>query len=315
MNPAKGDVVIELACRIDTHTIWKECKSRGVHFMNSGFDVWADVTLDLDMMNNVINDPLYTKGSGLTNVFSFGCNPGIASHFVRHGLTAATGIEDAREAAKAFGLRSISFNERDTQWPKAGSKGEAHFLATQLDVLYNTWSPGNYIVETGESTILYYGVPEEAKEVSSAGPAVVAWVPSGPTIGFMAPHDETFTIQVRRESPRGAAAPPQLVPRDGPLPPAAHRHVHPHRHVRARQPHAVPRIHGVGALRLGRLPRLPAPRDGARPGHRPRHHPRPAQLPPRVPPRRRPRSRPRLPRDGQHGQTPPPRPARSAPPR
>ena len=32
---------------------------------------------------------------------------------------------------------------------------------------------------------------------SCAGPAVVAWTPTGPNIGFMAPHDETFTIQVR----------------------------------------------------------------------------------------------------------------------
>lgn len=195
MNPAKGDVVIELACRIDTHTIWKECKSRGVHFMNSGFDVWADVTLDLDMMQNIFKDAVYSKGKGPTCVFSFGCNPGIASHFVRHGLFAATGIEDTKAAAKAFGLTSISFNERDTQWPLPGSAGEKKFLETQLDVLYNTWSPGNYIVETGESTILYAGCPEEAKTISSAGPAVVAWTPTGPNIGFMAPHDETFTIQ------------------------------------------------------------------------------------------------------------------------
>ena len=63
-------------------------------------------------------------------------------------------------------------------------------------MLYNTWSPGNYIVETAESTILYFCCPEEMKTISSAGPAVVAWTPSGPNIGFMAPHDETFTIQV-----------------------------------------------------------------------------------------------------------------------
>lgn len=30
---------------------------------------------------------------------------------------------------------------------------------------------------------------------TSAGPAVIAWLPSGPNIGFLAPHDETFTIQ------------------------------------------------------------------------------------------------------------------------
>lgn len=47
MAPAPGDVVIELATRIDTKTIWMEVKKRGCHFLNSGFDVWPDVTLDL----------------------------------------------------------------------------------------------------------------------------------------------------------------------------------------------------------------------------------------------------------------------------
>ena len=129
--------------------------------MNSGFDVWPDITLDLAGLDALAKDPLFSKGAGPTSVFSFGCNPGIASHFVRHGLTAATGIEDTREAAKAFGLRAVSFNERDTQWGVPGSAGEAKLISTQLDVLYNTWSPGNYLVETGESTVLYAGCPEE----------------------------------------------------------------------------------------------------------------------------------------------------------
>ena len=197
MQLVPGDVVIELACRIDTRTIWLEVKKRGCHFLNSGFDVWSDVVLDLDLMDKMAKDEAFSKGSGsgLTSIFSFGCNPGIASHFVRHGLTVATGIADAREAAKVFGLRSVSFNERDTQWGIPGSAGEKVLISTQLDVLYNTWSPGNYIVETAESTILYAGCPEEAKAINSAGPAVVAWVPTGPNNGFLAPHDETFTIQ------------------------------------------------------------------------------------------------------------------------
>jgi len=195
MQLKEGDVVIEAATRIDTQTAWREVKARGAHFMNSGFDVWPDVTLDLAGLDDLQADPAYNVGKGPTCVFSFGCNPGIASHFVRHGLTVATGIEDTKVAAEAFGLTSISFFERDTQWPSPGTPGEALYNSTQLDVLYNTWSPGNYIVETAESTILYAGCPEAAKTISSAGPAVMGWVPSGPSIGFMAPHDETFTIQ------------------------------------------------------------------------------------------------------------------------
>lgn len=43
MKLAAGDIIMELACRIDTRTIWLESKKRGCHFLNSGFDVWSDV--------------------------------------------------------------------------------------------------------------------------------------------------------------------------------------------------------------------------------------------------------------------------------
>lgn len=59
----------------------------------------------------------------------------------------------------------------------------------------NTWSPGNYLVETLESTCLYPGIPEEGAKCNAAGPTVLGWIPSGPIVGFMPPHDETFTIQ------------------------------------------------------------------------------------------------------------------------
>lgn len=193
MNLKEGDVVIELACRIDSATIWREVKTRGCHFLNTGFDVWADLELDLALIEALQKDAFFGKGK--TSVFSFGCNPGIASHFVRHGLYIATGIADAREAARAFGLRAVSFNERDTQYAAPGTAGEAKLNALQLDELWNTWSPGNYLVETAESTVLFAGCSEEAAKMSSAGPAVIAWIPSGPNVGFLAPHDETFTIQ------------------------------------------------------------------------------------------------------------------------
>ena len=43
MKLEAGDIIMELACRIDTRTIWLESKKRGCHFLNSGFDVWSDV--------------------------------------------------------------------------------------------------------------------------------------------------------------------------------------------------------------------------------------------------------------------------------
>ena len=192
---AAGDIVVELATRIDTVTMGAEVKSRGAHFLNTGFDVWPDVELDLNLLDGLRAHAAFKAGAGRTCVFSFGCNPGIASHFVRHGLRAVTGCTDMKAAAAAFGLRSIIFAERDTQWPVRGSKEEAFIADTQTTVLYNTWSPGNYIVETVESTILYAGCPEAATKVSAAGPAITSWTPIGPILGFAAPHDECFTVQ------------------------------------------------------------------------------------------------------------------------
>ena len=43
---------------------------------------------------------------------------------MRHALKVATGLDDTRAAAKEFGLKSVSFNEIDTQWGIRGSAGE-----------------------------------------------------------------------------------------------------------------------------------------------------------------------------------------------
>ena len=157
--------------------------------------MWPDVELDLNLLDDLKKHASFKAGAGRTCVFSFGCNPGIASHFVRHGLRAVTGCTDMKAAAAAFGLRAIIFAERDTQWPVRGSKEEKLIEDTQTTVLYNTWSPGNYIVETVESTILYAGCPPEATKINAAGPAVTSWTPIGPILGFAAPHDECFTVQ------------------------------------------------------------------------------------------------------------------------
>jgi homospermidine synthase len=199
-NLKPGDIVCELATRIDTPTIWAAVKAKKAHFANTGFDSWPDTELDLEGLDALKKHADFTTprndGTGSqTCVFSFGCNPGIASHFVRHGLAQATGEADAGKAAELFDLKSIVFEERDTQWSVLGTKEEEHLKSTLTSVLYNTWSPGNYLVETEESTLLYPGIPAPALELNSAGPTVLGWIPSGPIIGMMPPHDETFTIQ------------------------------------------------------------------------------------------------------------------------
>ena len=72
-----GDILLELATRIDTITIWKEAKARGLHFINSGFDAWGDVELELEGLDLLKADPLISAGKGPTTVFSMGSEWGV----------------------------------------------------------------------------------------------------------------------------------------------------------------------------------------------------------------------------------------------
>jgi homospermidine synthase len=60
-----GDILLELATRIDTITIWKEAKARGLHFINSGFDCWGDVELDLE---NLVRDVWVSVEAATINI-------------------------------------------------------------------------------------------------------------------------------------------------------------------------------------------------------------------------------------------------------
>lgn len=190
-----GDIVVELGTRISTKQVWGEVKKRGCHFVNTGFDTWADQDLTMSDLVDLTKLPHFTPGCGPTSVLSCGFNPGVISHFVAHGLRMATGIEDTKKAAVAFGLSSITLIERDSQLPREGSEGEKLINRTYQDVCYCTWSPGNYVVECAESPIWFECMPAEAGEYKASGPSVIAWLPEGPVIGNVIPHDETFTMQ------------------------------------------------------------------------------------------------------------------------
>jgi homospermidine synthase len=187
-NGAKeGDILVEVACRVDTLTMWKAAKANNMHFCNTGYDVWGDQVLDLEGLDNMSKDPVFEgNGTGKTSIFGFGMNPGLVNHFITHGLKLATGITDPLAASAEFGLKGVIFSERDTQWAQAGTEAEAYLKANQQNILFNTWSPGNFVVETKESTLLWPGMPNAVKEVTCDDPTFVSWVPSGPIVGFAA---------------------------------------------------------------------------------------------------------------------------------
>lgn len=195
LSASGGDLVIELGTRVDTRSLWLECKSRGLHFVNTGFDTWGG-ELDITQLDVLVRqNPSFKNGSGATCVLSMGMNPGIVNHFVAHGLKLATGKSDVKEAAAEFGLKAIVFSERDNQRPHSRTEEERTLRENQEEVLHCTWAPTQFLVESRESVLTWPGVPKEAEEIGSGDPTFLGWVPSGPIVGFAAPHDETYTCQ------------------------------------------------------------------------------------------------------------------------
>src|SRR5215469_9051716 len=156
-----GDLVIDLAWNIDCCEIVQWCHERGVLYVNTSVELWdpyaggdkhpTERTLYWRHMNLRRMISKWSE-SGPTAVLEHGANPGLISHFTKHGLleiaqralaekkvTGAQGEKIAHHAktgefnhlAHQLGVKVIHCSERDTQitdQPK------------QVDEFVNTWS-------------------------------------------------------------------------------------------------------------------------------------------------------------------------------
>jgi homospermidine synthase len=228
-----GDLLIDLAWNIDCCELLQWCHDHGVLYVNTSVEVWdpyagapnkppPERTLYWRHMN-VRRLKANWKEPGPTAVLEHGANPGLISHFTRHGLVdiaqrligerRAQGA-DAEELqqiirdrafnrlAMKLGVKVIHCSERDTQITDRPK---------QVDEFVNTWSIEGFREEGTTTAEMGWGTHE--KELPALahehhdGPRnqiclarmgintwVRSWVPRYSIHGMVVRHGEAFTI-------------------------------------------------------------------------------------------------------------------------
>jgi homospermidine synthase len=231
---AKGDLLIDLAWNIDCCEIVQWCHDRGVMYINTSVELWDPYAIPADAHPTMRT--LYWrhmklrkmiagwKEPGPTIVLEHGANPGLISHFTKHGLLdiAAKSLADKKFAgeaaekvaqfakdqafnklAQALGVKVIHCSERDTQVTNQPK---------EVQEFVNTWSVEGFREEGTTTAEMGWGTHEKEMPAYAYehpdGPksqiclarmgintSVASWVPPDHHIvGMVVRHGEAFTI-------------------------------------------------------------------------------------------------------------------------
>lgn len=230
---AEGDVLIDLAWNIDAGEILQWCHDRGVLYLNTSVEVW-------DPYRGMETAPptertLYHRhmklrarkarwhDKGVTAVLEHGANPGLVSHWTKHGLLAIAdralaenkfegshkeAVQQAKKdrafnrLAQNLGVKVIHCSEWDTQISNAPK---------QVDEFVNTWSVEGFREEGIATAELGWGTHEKQlpalAHTHQSGPQnqiclakmgmntwVRSWIPGHEIRGMVVRHGEAFTI-------------------------------------------------------------------------------------------------------------------------
>jgi homospermidine synthase len=229
----RGDIVIDLAWNIDCAEIVQYCHDNGVLYLNTSVEVWDPYkgmetappqhrTLYHRHMNlRAMKSRWQTPGT--TAVLEHGANPGLISHWTRHGLfaiadrglaenkfegaskeavTQARKDRDFARLSQALGVKVIHCSEWDTQITnKPKEVGE----------FTNTWSVEGFREEGIATAEMGWGTHEKTLPPNAFqhenGPKnqiclarmgintwVRTWIPGHEIHGMVVRHGEAFTI-------------------------------------------------------------------------------------------------------------------------
>lgn len=226
-----GDVLIDLAWNIDCCEILQWCHDHGVLYINTSVEVWDPY----DEGKHPTERTLYWRHmnirrmvekwahKGPSAVVEHGANPGLISHWTRHGLVDIAKKllsdqevkgKDAEELqqylkdrafnrlAMKLGVKVIHCSERDTQIADQSKN---------VDEFVNTWSIEGFREEGTTTAEMGWGTHEkelpEAAYEHAQGPKnqiclahmgintlVRSWVPHYHIVGMVVRHGEAFTI-------------------------------------------------------------------------------------------------------------------------
>lgn len=232
----RGDLLIDLAWNIDACELLQWCHDNGVLYINTSVEVWDPYTktetkhpTERTLYRRHLNIRKMVaawKEPGPTAIIEHGANPGLISHFLKHGLLdiAERCLEEKKitgddadqlrdlvknqtfnRLAQKLGVKVIHCSERDTQvtdQPK------------QPDEFVNTWSIEGLREEGTTTSEMGWGthektLPRFAYE-HAEGPKnqiclarmgintwVATWVPNYCIHGMVIRHGEAFTISDR----------------------------------------------------------------------------------------------------------------------
>ena len=230
---AAGDLLIDLAWNIDCEELLQWCHDRGVLYINTSTEVWDPYAGALN--KHPTERTLYWRHMkvrrliakwdrpGPTAVLEHGANPGLISHFTKHGLIAigerllaekkvkGRAADELRQLIKdrtfnrlamQLGVKVIHCSERDTQISDQPKR---------VNEFVNTWSIEGFREEGTTTAELGWGTHEKKLPPYAfehkQGPRnqiclarmgintwVCSWVPNYCIHGMVVRHGEAFTI-------------------------------------------------------------------------------------------------------------------------
>ncbi len=229
-----GDLLIDLAWNIGLLELLDWCREHNVRYLNTSVEVWdpyddpaavapQDRTLYWRHMALRRQVARWGSNDGPSAVVEHGANPGLVSHYVKQGLTEiaaavlADGLLSERREAIEQALAAERFNELSQLLDVrvihvAERDSQVSIEPKRVGEFVNTWSVDGFYEEGVAPAEMGWGTHEKrlpalALRHEGEGPRnqiclaqmahqtlVRSTVPSGPIVGMVIRHGESFTI-------------------------------------------------------------------------------------------------------------------------
>ena len=161
-------ILVNASVNICSKALIEYCQRRDILYVDTSFEIWADLVGSDDMINNGgrfsnIQQAKQRFAGGATAITCHGANPGIVSHFAKR-LVSMLGQEelgadftpprsqaDWADLAESLGITSVIITEMDDQQSNA---------PTTEKMALNTWSIYGLLEEASEKICVPFGTHE-----------------------------------------------------------------------------------------------------------------------------------------------------------
>lgn len=161
-------ILVNASVNICSKALIEYCQRRSILYVDTSFEIWADLVGSDDMINNGgrfsdIQQAKQRFRGGASAITCHGANPGIVSHFAKRlvnqlaqeelgaAYTPPETQKDWAELSKKLGVTSLIITEMDDQQPHTPSSEK---------MALNTWSIYGLLEEASEKICVPYGTHE-----------------------------------------------------------------------------------------------------------------------------------------------------------